>query len=201
MTLKDLERSDFPRGLWVFAWASTAAIATLAVLLQRRIFDRTAVAMDEGQLAAVARRILDGEVLYRDIHTGIGPGVYHVTAALFALFGRDLLVTRWAAVGVNAAIAVCLWLLATRVVRFRWAALPPLAFLLLTVVGFPVFTMLNYSSFALATALVSLLLLLRYLEFGRTAEGVALGVLLAVTALTKQNYGVLVIVAVGVVIV
>ena len=93
MTLKDPGWSGFPRGLDVFWWASTASIATLAVALQMRIFDRTAVAMDEGQLAAVATRILDGEVLYRDIHTGIGPGIYHVTAALFAFFGRELLVT------------------------------------------------------------------------------------------------------------
>ena len=201
MAMKDQQLPDFPsrpRGFW---WASAAGIAALAVALQMRIFDRATIPMDEGQLAAVAVRILDGEVLYRDIHTGIGPGIYHFTAALFAFFGRDLLVTRWAQVGVNAAIAVCLWLLAARVVRLHWAALPPFAFLLLIVVGFPVLTMLNYSSLSLAAALGALLVLQRYLESGRTAEGILLGVLLAVTALTKQNYGAFVIVAIGAAIV
>lgn len=197
MTMNDPQSSDLanrPLGFW---WASSAGIAALAVALQMRFFDRTAVPMDEGQLAAVAVRLLDGEVLYRDIHTGIGPGIYHVTAALFAFFGHDLLVTRWAQVGINAAIAVCLWLLAARVVRIHWAALPPLAFLLLVVVSFPVLTMLNYSSLALATAIGSLLVLQRYLKFGYTSTGLLLGVLLAVTALTKQNYGALTIVAIG----
>ncbi|HIF92505.1 MAG: hypothetical protein ABGX04_01580 [Myxococcales bacterium] len=197
MTMNDQPSPDLPRRPQGFWWASSAGLAALAVTLQMRFFDRTAIPMDEGQLAAAAVRILNGEVLYRDIHTGIGPGIYHVTAALFAFFGRDLLVTRWAQVGVNAAIAICLWLLAARVVRLHWAALAPLGFLLLIVVSFPVLTMLNYSSLALATAIGALLVLQRYLESGRRSEGILLGVLLAVTALTKQNYGALTIVAIG----
>jgi hypothetical protein len=195
MTMKNEPVADIssrPRGFW---WATTACIAALAVVLQMRIFNRTLVPMDEGQLAVAATRILDGEVLYRDIHTGIAPGIYHVTAALFAIFGRDVLVTRWTQVGVNAVIAGCLWLLAARVVRLHWAALPPLAFLMLVVVAFPVLTMLNYSSLALAMALGALLVLQRYLDSGRIADGIVLGVLLAMTALTKQNYGAFVIVA------
>jgi hypothetical protein len=197
MAMNDQQLLDLPNGQRDYWWTSTAGIAALAVALQMRIFDRSAVPMDEGQLVVAATRILDGEVLYRDIHTGIGPGIYHVTAALFALFGRDLLVTRWAQVFVNLAIAVLLWAVASRVVRLHWAALAPLAFLLLIAVGFPVLTMLNYSSLALALALAALLVLQRYLGFGRRADAITLGVLLAATALTKQNYGVLSIGAIG----
>jgi len=186
------ELPDRPRGFW---WGSIAGIAALSVVLQARIFDRTAVPMDEGQLAVIATRILDGEVLYRDVHTGIGPGIYHFAATLFAVFGRDLVVLRCAQVAVNAAIAVLLWLVAARIVRWHWAILAPLAFLLLVTVAFPVLAMLNYSSVALATALASLLVFQLYLDGGRVSTGVLLGGLLAITALTKQNYGVLVIIA------
>ena len=48
-------------------------------------------------------------------------------------------------------------------------------FLLLVAVGFPVLTMLNYSSLSLATALAALLFSQRYLEAGRVRDGVVLG--------------------------
>jgi hypothetical protein len=44
----------------------------------------------------------DGKLLYRDLHTGIFPGIYHFTTLLFNLFGNDLIVTRWAEVIVMA---------------------------------------------------------------------------------------------------
>ncbi|MFQ5418063.1 MAG: ArnT family glycosyltransferase [Myxococcota bacterium] len=176
---------------------AVAAVAAAAGVSQLWIVDRSAVPMDEGHLAAAASRILGGEVLYRDIHTGIAPGIYHFTAGLFALFGEDLLVTRWSQWALNVAIAVCLWRLAVRVVRIHWAVLAPALYLLLVVVAFPVLTMLNYSSLSLACALGALLFAQRYLEAGRVADGVVLGLLLAFTALAKQNFGVLAIAAVG----
>lgn len=182
-------------------WASMTGFVVFATALQMRIHNRAIVPMDEGQLAGVATRILDGEALYRDVHTGIGPGIFHFIAALFAVFERDLLVTRWAQIGVNIAIATLLWLLSARVMRLHWAAFAPFSFLLLTVISFPVFTMLNYSSLSLAFALASLLVLLWYLESGQTRYGLVLGALLAITALTKQNYGVLAIIATGIALV
>src|SRR5262245_13081473 len=171
--------------------------AATAVVLQSRIYDRAAIPMDEGHLAAVAIRLLEGEVLYRDVHTGIAPVVYHVVAALFGFFGRDLLVTRVAQVAVNAGIAALLWGIASRVTRLHWAAVAPALYMLLIAVGFPVLTMLNYSSLALLCALGSLFLLQRYLARGRRVTGWGLGFLLALTALTKQNYGALSLAAVG----
>ena len=93
-------------------------------------------------------------------------------------------------------MALCLWLLAGRVVRSHWAVLTPLLYLLLVAVSFPVFTMLNYSSLALAGSLAALLCAQRYQQDGRRAHAVAMGCLLAATALTKQNYGALAILAI-----
>ena len=75
------------------------------VAIQLPMFDRSVVPMDEGHFVAAAHWMLQGDLLYRDIHTGIFPGIYYLTALLFAVFGEDLLVTRSAQVVVNASLA------------------------------------------------------------------------------------------------
>ena len=145
-------------------------IAALALLAQIPIYDRSIVHVDEGQLVAIAARLLHGEVLYRDVYTGIFPGLYYSTAALFSLFGSDVRVTRLAQVAVNAGTALCLWLLGRRVMSAAWAALAPLLYAVLVVVGFPGLTMFNYSPLSLVLALFALLFLLRQLEAPRRAD-------------------------------
>ena len=85
---------------------ATLAILCLAIVLQLPSFDRSLVPMDEGHLAALVSFMDSGKALYADLHTGIFPGIYQLTRLLFAVFGDDLLVTRWAEVAVNASIAV-----------------------------------------------------------------------------------------------
>jgi hypothetical protein len=165
------------------------AAAVLAVSLP--LLDRGVVSIDEGQVANFAQRIAGGEVLYRDMYTGIAPGIYYLTAALFSVFGADLIVTRWAALALNLLTALCLWRLSLGVVRRGWALLPPLAFCLIVVWGYPVGTMFAYSALSLLCALAAILFLLRYLETSRALDAVAVGALLAASALSKQNYGVL----------
>jgi len=166
-------------------------ILCLGLVFQLSLFDRSFVDMDEGHLLAATHRLLHGDVLYRDIHTGILPGIYTLTAALFQIFGQNAIVTRWAQFGVNLAIVLMLWLLALRIARPRWALLAPLLFLALIPMSFPVWTMLNYSSVSVLFALAALLLLLRYLDSTGVLEGVLAGILLAACALTKQNFGAL----------
>ena len=64
--------------------AGSALVLAVAVLAQLPTHDRSLVAIDEGQLAAIADRIGRGQVLYRDVYTGIFPGVYHLAAWLLA---------------------------------------------------------------------------------------------------------------------
>jgi hypothetical protein len=174
------------------AWrrgALAAGVLGLALLGQLPTFDRSVVPVDEGQLLAVAERLLHGERLYRDVYTGIFPGVYWLAAGLFAALGPDAVVTRWAQAWVNAATAAALFLLARRGARPAFAALAPLLYGVLVVVDFPGLSMLNYSPLSLAFALFALLALLAYVESGRTAQGVAAGLLLCACGLVKQNFG------------
>jgi len=202
------EQNTAERTAWQQRWhslspgvqiaVSTAGVAAVALLAQLPAFDRSIVPMDEGHLSAVAAGLLEGKLLYRDLHTGIFPGVYHFAAFLFSVFGEDFIVTRWAQVVVNTVIALCLWRVSDRAVRSPWALLPPLLYLALVAFSFPVLTMLNYSTLSLCLALAALLFLLRYLETARTGDGIALGLLLAASALTKQNFGGLALVAIGI---
>jgi hypothetical protein len=156
---------------------ATGAIGAVALLAQLPVLDRSVVAVDEGQLVAIADRIRAGEVLYRDVYTGIFPGIYYATAGLLALFD-DLVATRWAAAVVNAATAGLLWHVGRRAMGRGFALLPPLLYLELVVVGFPGLTMLNYSPLALVLALGALAALLRYMESGARGDGALVGALL-----------------------
>lgn len=166
-----------------------AAVGLFALLAQLPILNRGAVPLDEGQLLVIAERILAGEVLYRDVYTGIFPGIYYLTAMLLDLLGEDVLVTRWAAAVVNAAIAAGLWLVGAGAMRPGWALLAPALYVALVPFAYPALTMFNYSPLALVFAIWALFFLLRYLETARLADAAIAGLLLGACGLVKQNFG------------
>ena len=157
---------------WSKERASTPAVLFIAVLLQLQSFDRSIVPMDEGHLAAVAGFLASGKALYRDLHSGIFPGIYQLTRLLFGVFGDDLLVTRWAEVAVNAAIPTCLWLTGASLLPRRWAVVAPALYLALVPMRFPVLAMFSYSSLALPMYMASLYFLFILLVQGPPAPPV-----------------------------
>ncbi|MFP6564072.1 MAG: glycosyltransferase family 39 protein [Myxococcota bacterium] len=173
-------------------FGGVALFALVSLAVQLPIIDRGLVSIDEGHLVATAQRLLAGDLLYRDIHTGIFPGIYYATAALFEVFGTDLLVTRWAQFAVNTATVLLLWRIGLYAMRPIFAAFAPLVFLAAIPIAFPVLTMLNYSAVSGLFGIAALLFLLRTLERGRPSDALWLGVALAACALTKQNFGLLV---------
>lgn len=180
------------------AWrrgALAAGVGGLALLAQLPSFDRSAVPVDEGQLLAVADRLLHGAALYRDVYTGIFPGVYWLAASLLGVLGENAVVTRWAQVLVNAATAMALLWLALRVARPGFALLAPLWYAVLVVFDFPGLSMLNYSPLALVFALYAALAMLAFLESGEAWQGLVAGLLLGACGVVKQNFGALAVLA------
>ncbi len=171
--------------------AYAVAVFVLAALAQLPTFNRSIVPMDEGHLAAVAMGLGDGLALYRDLHSGIFPGIYLLSTLLFDLFGNDLVVARWAQVITNASVCLCLWLAGLRVMPRTWSVLAPVLYLTVAVMSFPVLSMFNYSSLALALCMLSLLLTMRVLESGDRTSALALGATLALAVFSKQNFGAL----------
>ncbi|HYC56553.1 MAG TPA: glycosyltransferase family 39 protein [Candidatus Binatia bacterium] len=178
------------------ALRAIVAVFALAGLAQLPFFDRSIVSLDEGQLSAIGYRQLLGDVLYRDIYTGLFPGIYWLTAGLFAVAGVDLVVLRAAQLIVNAATAAGLFCLAQPMVSRRAAAMVAGAYIFLVLLTFPGLTMLAYSSLSLLAAIGALLAARRYLETASSSAGIATGLLLAACVLFKQNYGALVLLSV-----
>ncbi len=166
-----------------------ALLAVLATAAQLSTYALSLVPLDEGQLVQVGYRLLHGDRLYGDIYTGIFPGIYWLTAGLLRIFRTDVVVTRWAAVFVNTATMAILWALTRKLAGRAWAWLTTVLYLALVVLSFPAFTMLAYSSVSLLCALGALLFLLRYLELGRVRDGAAVGALVVLCGVFKQNYG------------
>jgi 4-amino-4-deoxy-L-arabinose transferase-like glycosyltransferase len=176
-----------PEAVWV---------AVFMVLAQLPVLDRTLVTLDEGQATQIGHRLASGEALYRDIHTGVFPGVYWFVELLFRTFGTEVLVLRWAQLAVNTLIAVSLFVLARPLAPGRAAWLAPIGYWVLVIASFPVFTMLTYSPLSLLAALGALIFCRRYVETARISDGIATGVLLGLSTIIKQNFGGLALLAV-----
>jgi hypothetical protein len=174
---------------WMGSGVFTAGVVAVAALAQLPTFDRSAVPVDEGQLLAIAQRLLNGDALYRDVYTGIFPGVYWFTAALIGIFGENVWVTRCAQLLVNAATAGALFALGRRAMGHGWALLAPALYVALVPFAFPTLTMVNYSSLSLLFALLAAVFLLRHLESDRWIDAVLCGALLGACGVVKQNFG------------
>ena len=66
---------------------------------------------DEGYFLFAAKRLLAGEVFYRDVFDLITPGAHYLMAGLFALFGTDMATARGADAVVHGAIVVTVYAL------------------------------------------------------------------------------------------
>jgi len=111
------------------AWA--AALFAAAVLLAAAlhlIFFHAPPYVDEGDFANTGRILLRGGAMYRDAFNEKGPGIYWLTAGLFAAFGDRFGVVRGAAFAANLATLGALWAAGVRLRRRRAAALAALLF-------------------------------------------------------------------------
>lgn len=185
--------------------APVLCVAALAISFQILLLDRGLVLLDEGHLLAVVDALGRGQRLYRDVYTGITPGIYLLAHGLFTVFGSDLIVTRWAACAANGGIAALLFVLARRVAGPGFAFVAPVLHIGLLVLAFPVLSMLNYSLVALALFLFATERVCALLDAAEerpvatavVARGVAIGLGIGATVWFKQNVGVFLVISVG----
>jgi hypothetical protein len=179
------------------AWWLTLALALLVNLaLLLAYHDRSWYPPDEGNYATVAERLLDGEVLHRDVQDVHAGYVNFVNAAAFAAFGRRLLSLRYPLAAAALVQALVVFLLLAR--RGPWlAAIGSVAATALSVLQF-----LNPTAhwYSLLLFFVTALLLDRLGDRQGAAAGrddVILGLAVGLTFGFRQLTGVLV--ALGVV--
>jgi Tfp pilus assembly protein PilF len=164
--------------LLVISWAVLLSVPFLAGI----------VMLDEGALVHVAERILDGEVLYRDVATGVMPGSYYLQALVFAIFGPSLLVGRVLMILMFTTAVVAVFLMLRQVTCGRLACLGALGFAALSAYSwrYP-----NYSPQAVLLILGMLWAGITYVRTRRYRWLVISGLLLGLALIFKQNYGAL----------
>lgn len=151
---------------------------------------------DEGAVLALAGRVLDGEVFYRDLDAYYFPGAIHLLAGWMALFGETVNAARELAALVFTLCVGCLYATSLRLTDTRRAALFGAGLLAFKSFAAPAFTSYMYSDVALGCAAAAAALLVRL--DGRRAAGmrIAIGALLGLATASKQSLGVLALAAV-----
>ncbi len=160
----------------------------VAFVLAAPVHVRYLVPLDEGALVHVAERLAGGEVLYRDVATGIMPGTYYLLALLFEVFGVSLTVGRVLQMILLAASTALIYGLSRRFGERPAATLAAVTYFSVSLFGY---RYPNYSPLAVLLILLGVGFFLRALDAshgGRLSLATS-GALLGVAFLTKQNYG------------
>jgi len=157
---------------------------------------------DEGHLVEQIYRTYLGQLPYVDFHSGYAPGVYYWNAALFRLFGVNLVVLRYGLAVVNGLTVCVIYWLARRVVAARLgAAVVALLYLALVPFHDGQFASFNipYPAWYVTLFwLLSLVCMVRWWESDRAFLWLAAGLCAGVVFAFKQNSGLLNLAAVGI---
>ena len=147
---------------------------------------------DEGIFLYGAKRVLDGQIIYRDFFSYFFPGNYYMLALIYKIFGYSFLTAREALVIIDSLINVLVFYISSKVLKSWYAILPSLFFLVL---GFPNWMQFSHFWTGDLFLLMSLVSLLWYFETRRSLYLYSAALLLGVTALFQQAaglYGVLI---------
>ena len=171
---------------WVSADRRIASLVAVASGILALPFLASISMLDEGALVHIADRIASGEVLYRDVVTGVMPAAYYLHALLFLVFGRSLLVGRLFMILLFALASAGVFLTARSVTSRAVALSAALSFSALSVSQwrFP-----GYASQAIFLVFLTLAAARVFLETRRQKWLFLTGLGLGFTILFKQNYG------------
>lgn len=147
---------------------------------------------DEALQIYGAMRVLNGDIPYRDFWAIYSPGQFYVLAALFKLFGPSLIVERIWDTLIRSLLALTVYLLSTRVVSRRLAALP----WLVTTIWLSYCTIYSYPAFpAFLFCLISIYLVFSYISevinFQKrdTRWLIAAGITAGIAAVFRHDFG------------
>ncbi len=174
-------RSSARRDLWFLLIAS--------LLAQLPFLHRGLSFWDEGSILAIADGLRQGERLYADRVTPVAPLTYELVAALLRLFGPSLWPGRVLLALVLSGCVLAAYAILVSMVGRRAALLGALSLLALKPLGFPLWTIVNYSQVAMLWCLVVVLCVLRFLPEQRSTWLFAAGIGVGLTVVTKQNLG------------
>jgi len=168
---------------------SLVLLAALSSLVQIPFLERGISFYDEGSILAIADGLRHGAVMYRDHVTPTAPLTYELMRVLFDVFGPSLLVGRAFQAGVFTICTLLVYGILRQFTDVRPALLGAVAMLPVKTLGFPLWTIVNYSQLALLFCLAAVLTMLRYIATRRLWWLGATGLVVGLTTITKQNLG------------
>ena len=170
------------------AWA-LAVVGVITALAQIPFLQRGISFYDEGSILAIADGLYRGSVMYRDHVTPTAPLTYELMRLLFAAFGPSLLVGRVLEGAIFVLCALLTYGILREFMRPYGAAVGALALLPLKALGFPLWTIVNYSQLALLFCLAAMWFAARYFSSQRPHWLLWAGVAVGLSFISKQNLG------------
>lgn len=144
--------------------------------------------LDEGLVTSPAERLVQGELLYRDVYLFTPPGPVGYMAAAFKLGGVSVATAHWALLVLKLALLLALYAVSVQLLgNTYWALAPPLSLLALYL-GEP----MNYANHWIPNLpfLLAVWLALRLLAAPSPSRAAWLGAAVTATGLTLQTFGV-----------
>ncbi|HEB91578.1 MAG TPA: hypothetical protein ENI85_18530 [Deltaproteobacteria bacterium] len=185
MSERSSRATIFARLPWWTLAGSTIVIAFAWSLCRRGIN-----LSDEGYLLSQVVDMMAGKVLYRDMDAFVTPGIWFFLAGLFEFVEPSVLSSRILSFAGYLATLFVAYRIVTRLTSRAWGWSSVALLLVFSVWAFPAWTTVFYSPFAILFALAALERLLAWRERRRRIEMLSCGVLLGLSILCKQNYGV-----------
>jgi hypothetical protein len=183
------------RGVW-YIWVKMKTIKLLLACIvtfgisyfylsyyRNAFYDLTA---DEGYIIYGAKRVLEGQILYKDFFQFHVPGDFYLLALMYKLFGYSFIVARETTVIIDSLINTLLFYLSYKAIKSWYAVLPPLFFLIL---GFPNWMQYSHYWSSMLFLFVSLVFFLNYLEQYKNAYLCLTGFFIGITGLFLQTTG------------
>lgn len=154
---------------------------------------------DSGRELDLPRRLLEGELLYRDVHYLYPPFAPYFKAWLYGIFGLDLAVLQASGVVGSLLVVLLVWSMGRRILQ-PWDAMLASAAVVVFCVFKPTGNMISPYAYAalygVVFSLATLWMSLRYAERGRRSDLFVAGVLIGLAGITKQEFAFAAVVAV-----
>jgi hypothetical protein len=168
----------------------TLSVGLAAVVVQLPIFDRWFSLLDEGYALVLADEVNRGKLLYRDVYIDAPlPGAFYLLAGWFRLVGTSIYASRLLAVGIFALFAMLTFRIARAVLPRTGALGFAVLVLCYRIWAFPHWHILSYSSVAATLLAAAVVLALRHADSGSRLALVASGACVGTAIICKQDYG------------
>lgn len=178
------------------ALGTSAVLFAATCIFQLLFLERGVSLYDEGSIIAIGEELSRGEILYRDRVTFVAPFTYELMGVLYRIFEPHILVGRVFLIFAFASVTVLVHRILLHLVPPAAALAGALAIWPIKPLGFPLWSILNYSQVALLFQVAALWAAVNWFHTQARFWLPATGLLVGMTLTAKQDFGAYVAVAV-----